>query len=72
MPHGERTPSKNENLMSFPSPLMGEGVGEGEPIVPLTSILSTKGRGSRIPYRSQAVMGTIRPPDGNIATRALG
>jgi len=43
MPHAERTPSKNENLISSPSPLMGEGVGEGEPIVPLTSILSHKG-----------------------------
>jgi len=36
-------PPKHENPVSFPSPLMGEGAGEGDSIAPLTSILSLGG-----------------------------
>jgi len=30
MPHARRASSKNENHLSFPSPLMGEGMGKGD------------------------------------------
>ena len=94
--HVRGTFLKNENDMYFPSPLMGEGTGEGDSRVPphlnplprrggIFGVILFFGVYAMrsalcdfliipvvIPYCSQAVIGTIRPPEGNTATRASG